>query len=125
LKIQFQDLDKGKEKHEEVWCVTCKKEGHHKKECLAFAYYLDIGGLNPLAMGGGVWCEICRTMGHHPTACPLMRSIRALQEDYFVIFVSLWDMMKKLSCTQYNERTHLRYIQSSRGRSIGRRGIAI
>jgi hypothetical protein len=77
LTIQLQELAKGKEKHKEVWCVTCRKEGHHKNECPTFKYYLATGAPNPLATGGGVWCEICRMMGHHPTACPLMQKYQS------------------------------------------------
>ena len=36
LTIQLQEIAKGKEKHEEFWCVTCRKEGHHKIECPYF-----------------------------------------------------------------------------------------
>jgi hypothetical protein len=36
LTIQLQDLAKGKEKCEEVWCTTCRIEGHHKNECPTF-----------------------------------------------------------------------------------------
>jgi hypothetical protein len=86
LKIQLQELAKGKEKCEEVWCVTCRKEGHHKNECPTFAYYLAIGALNPLATGGGVWCEICRMMGHHPTTCPLMQKYQSTARSLFCNF---------------------------------------
>jgi hypothetical protein len=40
LTIQLQELVKGKEKHEEVWCVTCRTKGHHKNECPTFKEYL-------------------------------------------------------------------------------------
>jgi hypothetical protein len=37
LTIQLQEIMKGKEKHEGVWCITCRTEGHHKDECPTFS----------------------------------------------------------------------------------------
>jgi hypothetical protein len=57
LMIQLSELMKGKEKHEQVWCITCKTEGHRKDECPTFVQYMATGAPNPLAGGVG-YCEI-------------------------------------------------------------------
>jgi hypothetical protein len=36
LMIQLEELTKGKEKCEQVWCTKCRTEGHHKDECPTF-----------------------------------------------------------------------------------------
>jgi len=67
-------MKKGKEVREEVWCIKCKKEGHHKDHCPLFEEYLATGAPNPLNHGVGLWCEICRTRGgHRPEHCPLLQ----------------------------------------------------
>jgi hypothetical protein len=71
LRIQLSEITKEKEKHEQVWCITCKTKGHRKDECPTFVQYMATGALNPLAGGVG-YCEICKTWGHHPTAFPLL-----------------------------------------------------
>jgi hypothetical protein len=37
LTIQLEELTKGKEKHEHIWCTKCRIEGHHKDEFPTFA----------------------------------------------------------------------------------------
>jgi hypothetical protein len=88
LTIQLQELAKGKEKHQEVWCTTFRKECHHKNECPTFQEYLAAGAPNPLARGGWVWCEIFRILSHHLTTCPLMHKYQRTKKIYFVIFTS-------------------------------------
>jgi hypothetical protein len=56
LTIQLQELVKGKEKREEVRCITCRTKGRHKNQCPSFQQYLNTGALNPLE----VWCEISK-----------------------------------------------------------------
>jgi hypothetical protein len=50
ITIQLQDIVKGKEKRKEVWCTTCRIEGHHNNECLDFQQYLNTRALNPLGV---------------------------------------------------------------------------
>jgi hypothetical protein len=38
--IQLEELKKGKEEHEQVWCTKCRIEGHHKDEYPTFSQYL-------------------------------------------------------------------------------------
>jgi hypothetical protein len=71
LKIQLEELTKGKEKHEKFWCTKCSTEGHEKEECSTFMQYLEKGALNPLL--GGRYYEICKEWGHHPTDYPLLQ----------------------------------------------------
>jgi hypothetical protein len=37
LTIQLEEITKGKEKWEHIWCTKCRTEGHHKDECPSFA----------------------------------------------------------------------------------------
>ena len=73
LTLQLHDIKKGKEVTEEVWCIKCKAEGHHKDQCLMFQDYLNSGAPNPLNHNARPWCEICRTRGsHQPEHYPLL-----------------------------------------------------
>jgi hypothetical protein len=71
LTIQLENLTKGKEKWEKVWCTKCRTEGHHKDEYSVFSQYLESGASNPLPRGG--YCEICKKWGHHPHDSPLLQ----------------------------------------------------
>jgi hypothetical protein len=79
------EITKEKEKHEQVWCITCKTEGHHKDECPTFAQYMATGAPNPLEGGVG-YCEICKTWGHHPTAFPLLQKYQSTPKNLFCNF---------------------------------------
>ena len=72
LTLQLQDIKKGKEIREEVWCTKCRTEGHSKEHCPVYAKYLVAGAPNPLPQPQGPWCEICRNRGHRPQECPLL-----------------------------------------------------
>jgi hypothetical protein len=86
LTIQLAELTKGKEKREQVWCITCRTEGHHKDECPTFAQYLVTGAPNPLPGGG--YYEICKKWGHHPPNFHCCRNTRVHPIIYFVTFAS-------------------------------------
>jgi hypothetical protein len=79
------EINKEKEKCEQVWCITCKTEGHQKEECPTFAQYMDIGEPNPL-VGGVGYCEICKTWGNHPTACLLLQKYHSMPRNLFCNF---------------------------------------
>jgi hypothetical protein len=81
LKIQLVEPTKRKEKREQVSCVTCRTEGYHLDECLAFAQYLESGALNTLPREG--YYEICKKWGHHPPNCPLLRKYRIMPQNLF------------------------------------------
>ena len=37
ITLQLQDIKKGKEVREKVWCTKCRTEGHSREHCLVFA----------------------------------------------------------------------------------------
>jgi hypothetical protein len=88
LRIQLSELMKGKEKHEQVWCITCKTKGHRKDKCPTFVQYMATGAPNPLAGGVG-YCEICKTWGHHLTACPLLQKYQSTPNNLFCNFLQV------------------------------------
>jgi len=85
LTLQLWDMKKWKEVREEVWCIKCNKEGHHKDQCPLFQEYLATVAPNPLNHGAGPWCKICRTRGgHRPKHCPLLQKyVSTLTRLYF------------------------------------------
>ena len=66
LTLQLQDMKKGKETREEVWCTKWRTKGHSKEHCHVFVENLASGEPNPLPQAQGPWCEICRRNGHRP-----------------------------------------------------------
>ena len=48
LTLQLQDIKKGKQVREEVWCTKCRTEGHSKEHCPVYAEYMVSGAPNPL-----------------------------------------------------------------------------
>ena len=48
LTLQLQDIKKGKEVREEVWCAKCRTEGHSREHCSVFVENLASGMPNPL-----------------------------------------------------------------------------
>lgn len=48
LTLQLQDIKKGKEIREEVWCTKCKTKDHSKEHCPVYADFLAAGAPNPL-----------------------------------------------------------------------------
>ena len=58
LTLQLQDINKGKEHHEEVWCTRCHTYGHTKDNYLDYRNYLLLGVPNPLSCGSVPWCHI-------------------------------------------------------------------
>jgi len=102
LTIQLQELAKGKERHEEVWCITCRIKGHHKNYFPNFKDYFSIGVLNHL----GVWCEICKMMGHHPTTCSLMQKYNSTARNLFCIFFKFVEHDEKEFHALYLMREH-------------------
>jgi len=86
LTIQLQDMKKGKEVREEIWCIRCKAEGHHKDQCPLFQEYLASGAPNPLNHGAGPWCEIYRTRGHRPENCHLLQKYVSTPTSLYCTF---------------------------------------
>ena len=77
LCLEFQSLKKDivarLEVNEEVWCLTCKSQGHDKDHCPVFVNYFVGGGSMPLrleaqeglSIGPTLWCAICQVAGKH------------------------------------------------------------
>ena len=59
LTIQLQDIKKGKEAQEDLWCTKCRMDEHTKDNCLTFMNYITSGAPNPLNGHGIPWCHIC------------------------------------------------------------------
>ena len=72
LTLQLQDIKKGKEVREEVWCTKCRTVGHSRKHCPVFEEYLSSGTPNPLPEARGPWFKICRMNGHRQQECHLL-----------------------------------------------------
>ena len=51
LTLQLQDIKKGKEHREELWCTRCCTDGHTKDNYPDFRNYLLSGAPNPLSCG--------------------------------------------------------------------------
>ena len=64
LTIQLQDIKKGKEEEEDLWCKKCRTNGHTKDNCLIFLNYVTLGAPNPLNRHGIPWCCIFQSRGH-------------------------------------------------------------
>ena len=86
LTLQLQDMKKGKEVREEVWCTKGRMEGHSREHCPVFAEYLASGAPNPLPQARGPWCEICKTNGHRPQDCPLLQKYVQTPKNLFCTF---------------------------------------
>ena len=48
LTIQLDDIKRGKEVKEEIWCIRCRAKGHDKDNCPLFQNYLNTRAPNPL-----------------------------------------------------------------------------
>jgi hypothetical protein len=104
LIIQLEELTKGKEKREKVWCTKCRTEGHHKDEFQKFMKYVAIRVLNPLPGGG--YCGICKKWGHHPTKFPLLHKYQNTLRNLFCNFCKSVGHEEKDCCTFDLMREH-------------------
>ena len=69
MMIQLQEIKKGRQYHEEIWCTRCHAEGQHKDHCLNFQNYLLSRAPNSLSHGGIPWCHIFQVHGHRHEGC--------------------------------------------------------
>ena len=49
MMVQLQDIKKGKELQEDLWCTRCRTDGHTKDNCLTYMKYIASGVPNPLS----------------------------------------------------------------------------
>ena len=52
IMVQLQDIKKGKEIQEDLWCIRCIREGHHKDNCSALMNYVAAGAPDPINTQG-------------------------------------------------------------------------
>ena len=64
IKLKIQNIKKGKEIPEEIWCTICIIECHHKYSCPTFLNYLASGVLNLINSQGIPWCRLFQIRGH-------------------------------------------------------------
>ena len=86
LILQLQDMKKGKEVKEEVWCTKWRTEGHSRDHCPIFVEYMASGEPNHLPQVRGPWGEICRTNGHRPQECHLLQKYVQTPKNLFCTF---------------------------------------
>ena len=58
LTIQLQDIKKGKEAQEDLWCTKYRMDRHTKDNCLTFMNYVSSSVPNPLISHRLPWCRI-------------------------------------------------------------------
>jgi hypothetical protein len=85
LIIQFSNIMKEKEKHEHVWCIKCKTNGHRKEECPTFVKYMDTREFDPLVGGVGYY-DICKTWGNHLNSFPQLNKYQSTPRNLFGTF---------------------------------------
>jgi hypothetical protein len=76
---------KSKDKLEVIWCTTCRTEGRHKNEFLAFAQHMAVRMLNPLPTRG-LWCEICKKLSQDPYHFPMMQKYQTVPKSSYFNF---------------------------------------
>ena len=64
LMVRLQDIKRGKEVPEEIWCTICKTDGHHKGNFSALMNYVSAGSPNTLNTQGMPCCRVCQTRGY-------------------------------------------------------------
>ena len=85
--IQLQDIKKGRENREEIWCTQCHGEGHHKDQCPKFSNYLLSGSPNTLNQGGHLpWCRICQMHGHQHEECVYLQKMVSNPTNLYCTF---------------------------------------
>ena len=75
LTLQLQDIKKGKEQHEDIWCIRCRTDGHTKDTCPYFQNYMLSGASNHLSCGNIPSCRIFQVYGHRHKECGYMQNM--------------------------------------------------
>ena len=68
LMVQLQDIKKGKEVQEELWCTICETDIHYKDNFPVLINYFPVL-MNPINTQGMPWCRIYQTRGHKLEEC--------------------------------------------------------
>ena len=64
LMLQLQDIKKGEEMQEELWCIRCRMVGHNKDNYSATINYVAAEMLNLENTQVISWCRICISQAH-------------------------------------------------------------
>ena len=75
LTMQLQEIKRGKEVQEELWCTSCRIYGHHKYNFLILMNYVAQGASNPVNTQVMPWCRKCQTRGHKSEECLYLQKI--------------------------------------------------
>ena len=86
LTIYLQDIKKGKEEQEYLWCMKCRTDGHTKDNYLTFMNYVSSSALNPLNGHGLLWCCICQSRGHQDEDYLYLQKVVSTPENLFCKF---------------------------------------
>ena len=86
LRLQLQDIKKGKEGQEDLWCKKCRMDGHTKDNYLTFMNYVAFGAPNPLNGKGLPWCLICQSRGNHDEECVYLQKVVSTPANLFCKF---------------------------------------
>ena len=86
LTIQLQDIKKGKEAQEDLWCTKCRIGGHTKDNCLTFLNYITLGAPNALNGHGLPWCRISQSRGHRDEECLYLQKVVSTPTNLFCKF---------------------------------------
>ena len=86
LTIQLQDIKRGKEAQEDLWCTKCRMDGHTKYNYLTFMNYVSFGAPNPLNGHGLPWCRICQYRGRRDKECLYLQKVVITLENLFCKF---------------------------------------
>ena len=75
LMVKLQDIKKGKEVKEEIWCTRCRTNKHHKDNFPTLMNDVAARETNPINTQGMPWCRICHTIGHISEECLYLQKI--------------------------------------------------
>ena len=117
LTIKLQDIKKGKESHEYLWCTKWRKDRHTKDNCLTFMNYVSSGAPNPLNGHGLPWCHICQSRGHRNEECLNLKKVASTLTNLFYKFFKSIGHAKK-DCRAYQllkEKTIDTYLMKNEG----------
>ena len=75
LMLQFQEIKKDKEDHDDLWCTHFHVSRHTKDTYFTFQNYFLSGAPNPLSGAGAPWCHICQVYVHRHENCDYMQKM--------------------------------------------------
>ena len=86
IMVQLEDIKRGKEVQEKLWCTRCIIDGNHKENFSALMNYVAAGASNPLNIQGMPWCRICQTRGHKYKECMYLQKIVSTPDSLYCKF---------------------------------------